>query len=105
MNKTPKQLLFIILYTHSICIIIIVITGHYHVLWTDYTDSALLYECYRVEADQLCSPGADHIMMLSRTHNMSDDTFDMLMQKAESSCFEPHDLVFHNINRAVIGIY
>ena len=25
--------------------------------------------------------------MLSRTHNMSDNTFDMLMQKAKDLCF------------------
>ena len=56
-------------------------------IWTDYIDSALLYECYRVEADQRCSPGADHIMMLLRSHNMSDQTFDMLIQKTQQLCF------------------
>ena len=65
----------------------LIFTGHFNIIWTDYTDSALLYECYRVEADQRCSLGADHITMLSRTHNMSDHTFDMLMQKAKQLCF------------------
>ena len=55
-------------------------------IWTDYTASALLYECYRVEADKRCSTGADHITVLSRTNTMADDTFDMLMQKVQP-CF------------------
>ena len=56
-------------------------------MWTDYVSSALLYECYRVEADQRCSPGADHITMLSRTHNMSQTVYDMMVEKAEQLCF------------------
>ena len=63
------------------------ILGHFHVMWTDYVSSALLYECYRVEAGQRCSPGADHITMLSRTHNMSQTVYDMMVEKAEQLCF------------------
>ena len=59
-------------------------------MWTDYVSSALLYECYRVEADQRCSPGADHITMLSRTHNMSQTVYDMMVEKAEQLCFTPN---------------
>ena len=60
-----------------------------YVIWTDYVSSALLYECYRVEADQRCSPGADHITMLSRTHNMSQTVYDMMVEKVEQLCFHP----------------
>ena len=63
-----------------------------HVIWTDYVSSALLYECYRVEADQRCSPGADHITMLSRTHNMSQTVYDALTLRAVELCFTREEL-------------
>ena len=80
-----------------------IFVGHYHVMWTDYVSSALLYECYRVEADQRCSPGADHITMLSRTHNMSQTVYDMMVEKIDESCFTRSDLKQHRVNKAALG--
>ena len=80
------------------------IKGHYHLIWTDYVSSTLLYECYRVEADQRCSPGADHITMLSRTHNMSQTVYDMMVEKATEMCFVPIKIdPVTNIDRHGLG--
>ena len=79
---------------------------HAHILWTDYVSSTLLYECYRVEADQRCSPGADHITMLSRTHNMSQTVYDMMAEKAEQQIpLLPAIGKQHEIPEHVIGLY
>ena len=80
---------------------------HFHLIWTDYVSSALLYECYRVEADQRCSPGADHITMLSRTHNMSQTVYDMMVQKAEQLCFTEDQIGdMHHLNTSIgMNIY
>ena len=80
--------------------------AHFHLIWTDYVSSALLYECYRVEADQRCSPGADHITMLSRTHNMSQTRYDMMAEKAADMCYTPHMIGgLNTVKQSNIGIY
>ena len=80
------------------------ILGHFHLIWTDYISSALLYECYRVEDDQRCSPGADHITMLSRTHNMSQTVYDMMVEKAEQLCFTEERIgEMKEINQLLLG--
>ena len=82
-----------------------IFVGHYHVIWTDYNSSALLYECYRVEADQRCSPGADHITMLSRTHNMSQTVYDMMTLKAEQLCLSSHKAIeMRQLKKMELGI-
>ena len=58
----------------------------YHIIWTDYENSAILYECYSMDEAENCKPDADHLTILTRDEHLDNQTFVDMIKKAQSYC-------------------
>ena len=63
-------------------------------LYTDYTNYAVTYECERKSRDGHCSHGAEHLEVLSRREGgtLSEELLEQLAPHLSKACKDKEDL-------------
>ncbi|XP_030853519.1 uncharacterized protein LOC584238 isoform X4 [Strongylocentrotus purpuratus] len=65
----------------------------YWVVYTDYTDHALIYSCNDRKLDGTCKEGAVHAYILSRNTSLSEQAMRHVNMLLEGVCVDPCDMV------------
>ncbi|XP_041480848.1 uncharacterized protein LOC121428339 isoform X2 [Lytechinus variegatus] len=65
----------------------------YWVIYTDYTDHALVYSCSDKKLDGTCKEGAVHAYVMSRNTTLSDQAMGHVNMLLEAVCVDPNAMI------------
>ena len=77
---------------------------HIHILWTDYTNTVLIYECYHEVSMGQCAYGAGHLTLLSRATETTPKQYEEIMELVRNMSIT-ENIILRHINAEMFGQY